>query len=166
MTINAFACALDVLEATPTGVRALVAALPPALLDAQPIAEQWSVRDVLAHLLHVETVVIRPRIERMLAEDDPLLTAAPPPAPMRDVNETLAAWADARAANLPFLRALTPAQLARTARHPRYGTISVRDHVVEWAYHDQDHLRQIAAIIQAALYPEMGVFQTLYPRPG
>lgn len=49
----------------------------------------------------------------------------------------------AREAILRYLRALTPEQLQRTGRHPRYGAIQVREHVVEWAYHDLDHLRQI-----------------------
>jgi hypothetical protein len=73
----------------------------------------------------------------------------------------LEAWATARAANLPFYRDLTPEQLARTGHHPHHGPC---DLVIELAYHDQDHLQQIAAIIQAALCPDMDRFTAVYAR--
>jgi hypothetical protein len=164
MAIDAFACALDLLAAFPISARALVAALPAELRSQRPTPDEWSVEEVLAHLLHAETMGIRPRIEQMLAEDNPL-PAAPPPPPGRDTKAMLEEWAAARAANLIFLRGLTAAQLTRTGRHQRFGIISVREHIIEWAYHDQDHLQQIVTIIQAALYSEIGAFQALYPRP-
>ena len=74
-------------------------------------------------------------------------------------------WATARAANLSFFQTLTPEQLARTGHHPRHGALSIRDLVIELAYHDQDHLQQIAAIIQATLLPEMGRLSALYASP-
>ena len=47
-----------------------------------------------------------------------------------------------------------------------YGPISVREHVVEWADHDLDHLRQILGALQSGLYPDIGAFQALYPKPS
>jgi hypothetical protein len=147
-------------------MRRLVAALPPELLDWHPAPDAWSVRDVLAHLLDAETAVTRPRIELMLSSDDPLLATAPLTTPAGDVAALLEAWAAARAAHVTFLQGLTADQLARTGRHQRIGTLTVRELVIELAYHDQDHLRQLAAIIQAAMYPDMGRFYDLYPQPG
>jgi hypothetical protein len=80
-------------------------------------------------------------------------------------EETLRAWRDARAENLAFLRALTPARLDQGGVHKRYGRISAREHIVEWAYHDLDHLRQLQATIEARLYPAIGGFRALYAPP-
>lgn len=77
----------------------------------------------------------------------------------------LAAWRAAREANLAFLRTLTPAQLARGGEHPRYGHITAREHITEWAYHDLEHLRQLQATLEARLYPAIGGFRALYPAP-
>lgn len=165
MPIDGYTCALDVLAAMPASVRSLVAALPPDLRTWQPAAEQWSIRDVLAHLLEADVAVTRPRIEQMIHEDHPLLTIAPLTTPAGDAEQVLARWAGARTANVAFFRALTAEQVRRTGRHPRHGIFSVRDLVIELAYHDQDHLHQIVTLVQAALYPDMQRFADLYPRP-
>lgn len=165
MAIDGYDCALRLLAATPIGVQAIVSALPSDLLDWRPAPDQWSMRDVLAHLLDADTAVTRPRIDLMLAEDDPLLTVAPLVTPAGDAVQLLEAWVAARAATLSFFQRLTTEQLARTGRHPHHGTFSVRDLVIELAYHDQDHLHQLATIAQAALYPEMSRFHALYPPP-
>jgi hypothetical protein len=165
MATDGYSCALNLLAAVPTSVRALVTALPHNVLHWRPSADAWSIRDVLAHLLDAEISVTRPRIEQMIAEDNPLLAVAPLTTPAGDPETLLEAWATARAAILPFFRTLTAEQLARTGRHPRHGTLSVHDLVIDLAYHDQDHLHQIATIIQAALYPDMGHLCALYPRP-
>jgi hypothetical protein len=166
MRIDSVSFALGVLAAMPASVRGLVTALPHELLDWHPAPDAWSVRDILAHLLDAETAVTRPRIEMMIAADDPLLATAPLTTPTGETLTLLEEWATARAAHLTFLKSLTADQLARTGRHARIGTLSVRDLVIELAYHDQDHLRQIVANIQAALYPDMGRFYDLYPPPG
>ena len=76
------------------------------------------------------------------------------------------AWADARAANLEWLRRLTLEQRNHVVLHPRYGEISVETYVAEWAYHDLDHLRQILSVLSADLYPHIGPFQSLYAPPS
>ena len=75
-------------------------------------------------------------------------------------------WADARAANLVWLRHLTPEQRSHVVKHPRYGEVSVDTYVAEWAYHDLDHLRQILAVLATDLYPHIGPFQALYTDPS
>ncbi len=157
--------ALDLMAATPSALEAVVAAVPAEVLDRRPGPEAWSIREILAHMLHVETRVIGQRIRLMLCEEEPVLEPAPAGPAAGDARDLLAAWLKARSASLAMLRAITPEQLARVGRHPRYGRIAVREHVVEWAYHDLDHLRQILAALQAGLYPDIGGFQALYPQP-
>lgn len=167
-TIDTYELALDILASTPAMLDALLQPLPPAMWTRSPAAGEWSPREVLAHMLHVETAVIPVRVRRMLAEDGAsLATSEPASASAQPASalEMLAAWRSARADNLAFLRTLTPVQLAQGGQHPRYGRISAREHIVEWAYHDLEHLRQLHATIEALLYPAIGGFHALYPPP-
>lgn len=164
--MNSYQRALEIMSATPTVLKTVVASIPAESIDRPPAAGAWSAKQVLTHLLHVETAVIGERIRLMLAEENPQFQAVSPSVAPEDPQATLEAWLSARAANLGFLRTLTPTQLERTGRHPKYGTISVREHLVEWAYHDLDHLRQILATVQADIYPDIGVFRALYPPPA
>lgn len=167
-TVDTYVLALGVLASTPAALAALLEPLPPEVWTWSPALGEWSSRDVLSHLLHVETAIIPVRVRRMLAEDGASLGS---PAPVSAAahstppTEMLAAWRVARMDNLAFLRTLAPAQLAQTGQHPRYGRISVREHIIEWAYHDLEHLRQLHATVEARLYPAIGGFQALYQPP-
>ncbi len=164
--MNTFDLALDILATTPIQLRSIITALPPGVLVVQPSPDAWSVEQVLRHLLQVENAVIAERIRRMVREENPTFTSGPSVSVPSEPAAILNAWLAAREDSLAMLRALTPAQLARSGQHPRYGPITVREHVVEWAYHDLDHLRQILAALQSVLYPEIGAFQTLYSKPS
>lgn len=163
--IDRYAVALDVFAATPQHLSSLLEPLPATLWDWAPAAGEWSLSQTLTHMLNVETAVIPVRIRAMLAEDSAPMPRSEPAAPAMTPAETLSAWRAARERNLDFLRSLTPEQLARSGIHPLYGPITAREHIIEWAYHDLDHLRQLQATVEASIYPEIGGFQTLYPIP-
>ncbi|MBX6773248.1 MAG: DinB family protein [Chloroflexi bacterium] len=158
--------AIRIMETTPVILRAIIAMASPEALERRPGEEAWSAHDVLAHLLHVETAVIGERVRRMITEENPLFGPTPVSTPPSSIKAALDAWAAARQENLTMLRGLRPDQLERAGQHPRYGRITVREHVIEWAYHDLDHLRQILAALQVSLYPQIGPFQALYPPPS
>lgn len=157
--------ALAILEATPGLLRTILAAASSEALDWKPTDEAWSTRAVLDHLLQAEAT-INYRVHQIIEEDRPTLGVAPATTPPDGTEQTLAAWLDARSQNLAYLRALTPEQIQRTGQHRRYGAISAREQIVEWAYHDLDHLRQILATFESGLYPDIGAFQALYSRPS
>lgn len=157
--------ALNVMAATPAMLRAILTATPGDVLTQPPTPDSWSPLRILGHLLYVERIIIGPRVRLMLEQDDPVFPPGPPENEERDAEAILADWLAARQEHLAFLRALTPEQLGRTGQHSRYGRLSIREHVVEWAYHDLDHLRQLLAALQIPLYPEIGVFKTIYPPP-
>jgi hypothetical protein len=161
-----FTRALDVLAGTPPVLSAIVTNLPRSAQDERPAEGAWSPREVLAHLLHAETVAMGPRVKRASQENNLAFEQAPPIPPPGDAREMSNQWADARAANLVWLRALTPEQRAHVVKHPRYGDVSVDTYVDEWAYHDLDHLRQILSVLSADLYPHIGPFQSLYTPPS
>ena len=162
-----FERALDILAGTPPVLSAIVSNLPRSAQDERPSEGAWSPREVLAHLLHAETVTMGPRVLRAAQEDNLDLStmptsAQPPPGDGRQMSND---WADARAANLVWLRGLAPDQRAHVVQHPRFGELSVDTYVAEWAYHDLDHLRQILSVLAADLYPHIGPFQSLYTPP-
>lgn len=164
--LDTYALALTTLAATPTSLTALLTGLSADLWTWSPAPGEWSLSETLAHMLDVETIIIPVRVRAMLANDGaamptPVEVAAKPATP----EETLRAWQAARAANLDFLRTFAPDQLGRAGIHPRLGRITAREHIVEWAYHDLEHLRQMQATIEAALYPDIGGFHGLYSPP-
>jgi hypothetical protein len=162
-----FERALDILAGTPPVLSAIVSNLPRSAQDERPSEGAWSPREVLGHLLHAETATMGPRVRRASQENnmqiDPSSTPEqPPPGEPRQMSND---WADARSANLGWLRQLTPQQRAHIVHHPRFGEITVDTYVAEWAYHDLDHLRQILSVLAADLYPHIGPFQELYTPP-
>ena len=55
-----------------------------------------------------------------------------------------------------LVRDLKPADLERSAMHPKVGELRVRDLLHEWIHHDRNHTRQLLAISQERVYPHMG----------
>jgi hypothetical protein len=161
-----FERALDVLAGTPAVLSAVVTNLPRSAADERPAEGAWSPREVLAHLLHAETLGMGPRVKRLAEQDNLAYEPGPPQAAPGDPRQMSNEWADARAANLEWLRTLTPEQRTHVVQHPKYGPISLDTYVAEWAYHDLDHLRQILAVLSADLYPHIGPFQSLYSPPS
>jgi hypothetical protein len=162
-----FERAIEVLAGTPLVLSAIVSNLPRSAQDQHPAAGAWSPREVLGHLLYSETVAMGPRVRRAAQENnahiEDLTPPAPPPGEPRQMSND---WADARAANLVWLRKLTPEQRAHVVHHARFGEFTVDTYVAAWAYHDLDHLRQILAVLATDLYPHIGPFQALYARPA
>ena len=162
-----FERALDVLAGSPQVLSAIVTNLPRLAADERPAEGAWSPREVLAHLLYAETVSMGPRVKRASEQDGlPYEQSPQQTTPPGDPREMSNQWADARGANLIWLRQLTPEQRAHVVHHPRYGDITVDTYVAEWAYHDLDHLRQILSVLAADLYPHIGPFQSLYSPPS
>jgi hypothetical protein len=161
-----FARAIDILAGTPLVLAAIVSNLPRSAHDERPSEGAWSPREVLAHLLYAETTTMGPRVLRASQENNVRfenLTA--PPVPPADPRQMSNDWADARSANLVWLRKLTLEQRAHVVHHQRFGEITVDTYVAEWAYHDLDHLRQILSVLASDLYPHIGPFQELYTPP-
>lgn len=157
--------ALRLMASTPRAVAPMVRAVAPAVLERRPTPEEWSPREVLGHLLYVEGL-LRVRLAAMVAGPDgsPMPTGVPAPEP-GPALDSLSAWQRRRTANLRWLNTLDAAQLDRAAIHRRWGRITVREHVVEWSYHDLDHARQLLASLEAELYPSIGEWRGLYPAP-
>jgi hypothetical protein len=163
--VDPYQQALEILAATPPVLRALATAGVPDGLARRPAESAWSPREHLDHLWRVETF-LGSRIRLILEQDEPELATPSYGVAPSNLHTLVHEWQAARSRNLALFRSLTPEQREHAGRHPSHGRITIHTHVVEAAYHDLDHLRQILAAWQVELYPHIGTFQSLYSPPN
>jgi hypothetical protein len=155
---------LPLLERTPAALRALLAGLPDAWVEARDGEGTWSAFDVVGHLIHGEKTDWIPRARHILekGESEPfppfdreaMFTASKG----KTLDQLLDEFAELRARNVAALRALKliPADLDRTGLHPELGRVTLRQHLATWTAHDLGHLRQIAQTLGRQLREEVG----------
>ncbi|HRW07312.1 MAG TPA: DinB family protein [Caldilineaceae bacterium] len=153
----------QLLGATVPMLQAELAALPVAITQFQPAPNEWSINEVIGHLIETEERGFAGRITRMLAQEGYVCQAwdADQVARERRDNEKmatllLAELAERRAASLDMVRTLMPNQLTRTAMHPVVGILTVNDLLHEWVFHDHNHIKQILTNLQKWVWPAMG----------
>jgi hypothetical protein len=146
---------LSILTRTPATLRALLAGLPDAWLDANEGEGTFSPRDVIGHLIHGERTDWIPRI-KIILEHGPARPFDPfDRTGFADAIRGLSAaalldeLAALRSANLAALDglALTPAQLALPGRHPALGPVTLGQLLATWAVHDLNHVGQIVRVM-------------------
>lgn len=152
----------DTLERTPAALRLLLEPFDDDVLSAAPEAGEWSAKEVVVHLITCDGGAFRYRIEALIdgADEVPGFSAGaaldarrPIDAPMTDLLDELAA---VRAESVTFVRSLDDGELAASAPYRDHGTFAARDFLLEWPFHDQDHIRQILDAVQRHYLPEMG----------
>lgn len=121
----------------------------PTYWDQHPDPDEWSILQIVCHLLESEDQVQRPRLQRILAEDNPFLANPAPPsgphAPPCDSNGLNVArrFADRRRETLALLRSLPTEAWNRPARHSVFGLTSLLEMALFTAQHDRLHLNQL-----------------------
>ncbi len=144
------------LEQTPATLTRLTAALTDAALDFRTGPDEWSIREILAHLVDDEAFVMRTRLVRMVREENPALASHDEKKwhshrnTARDkVSELLQDFTIQRAASLSIFTLLRDEDWARTASHPEYGQFNAETWLEHWAEHDLVHIEQIEYILTA-----------------
>jgi len=158
-----------VLEQSPIIIEKILYAATPDELHWKPAADRWSIGEVLAHLVDVETV-FRKRAKLMVEQENPPLEACDQNAAYAAgkyssgrAQEHLRQFCHERDLSISWLRYLPAKALPRTGQHSELGRITVSELLHEWAFHDLGHIRQIAELYRArAFYPRMGGFQKYY----
>ena len=147
---------LDILRQTPRTLAGLTADLPEGALDFRASPEEWTTREILAHLVDDEMYVMRTRLERIIKEDRPDL--APHDEQMwyanrnttRDaLTELLDDFALQRAASLGIIEMLREEDWMREGYQPEYGHFTASAWLGRWAEHDTTHLRQIESNLES-----------------
>ena len=159
--------ALAILEGTPRVLRALVYGVPEAVLLRAPSEEPgaWCVRDVLAHLLVNDPIALE-RFRRMTVEDHPAIAnfdeeavLAASGARERPIAALLDEVARGRLELVTYLRGLTLEQLQRSGEHSAIGPMRSIELVHHLAWHDLNHIRQVAALLAEPLHEPRGPLQ-------
>jgi len=148
---------LDLLEATPTILRGLMAELSPTDVRWKPAPDRFSVGEVLAHLSHTEGHCYRTRLDRFLSEDNPEFESDDAQHHLElyrnmDPEDAFDHFEEQRETNIEALRDLPPEAAERRAVHKKVGPITLAQMLNEWALHDLGHIRQIAELIRARKY--------------
>ena len=121
----------------------------PASWDGIP-SETFSALGQVCHVRDIEIDGYHVRIQRTLAEDNPLLASLDGYVLERergyataDAREALAAFRAARGKTMGMLAGLTPEALERTAEFEGYGVLTLRSLVHYLCSHDQQHLASL-----------------------
>ncbi|MBC7814377.1 MAG: DinB family protein, partial [Burkholderiales bacterium] len=124
----------------------------PHFWEMRPDPAEWSILQIICHLLESESAVQRPRLQRILNEDNPFLAAPPPPMP--DVTyvegigyEIAEQFAAERLQTLTLLQQIEPEQWLRPARHSIFGPTTLLEMAHFTAQHDRLHLNQLCQTI-------------------
>lgn len=147
-----------VLRATPAGLRLFCAAVEPSTLCRQPAPDEWSVGQLLGHLLDADEHAFEGRIRWMLDNPGgaiPRWSAAVAAGERGTADDPLALLdelAGRRIGRAAFVAGLTSDQLAVGAHFPDRGEFLVSDFVVEWAWHDWDHTKQVMEILKQSIW--------------
>lgn len=137
---------IEALERAPAIVIPLVREVPAHLLKRRPSPSEWSIHEIACHLPDVHPLFFT-RLDLMLREDDPFIKPYLPDQdetePDRllkmDLNAAMEAFVLDRAVLVARLKALSPTQWARTARHPEYARYSIFIMLRHLALHDLMH---------------------------
>lgn len=146
--------AVGQLEATPGILRGLLRELTEEDARWKPAPDRFSVAEVLAHLCHSEGHCYRPRLDRFMNEERPVLE--PDEAQFyldlyrdADPEDAFDHFDEQRESNIRFLRSLPAGAGERRAIHKEAGEITMAQMLHEWATHDLGHIRQIAELVRA-----------------
>jgi len=143
---------LETLGGTPDRVKSLAHGLSPTRLTRRPREGEWSMTEILTHLLLGERDVIFPRLQRMLLEGAPTFPSSAtgrtgfarrPRCGTSARISTPSARCEAR--TIAFLKSLGQHDWRRIGTTPTRGTLTIEDYARYLADHDLEHLSQLEA---------------------
>jgi uncharacterized damage-inducible protein DinB len=121
-------------------------------LDFKLAPNQWSVRQIVAHLADAEAANVV-RLRQVIAEDNPTLVpwdqnawAERTDYAKRKPSQALDTMRQLRADNYQLLKDLPPETYSRTGNHLRRGTMSLLDMLRLFAEHAENHATQIRTV--------------------
>jgi hypothetical protein len=160
-----------ILERTPHTLRAMLAGLPDAWIDATEGPETWSPYDIMGHLVHGERgdwitrakIILAQGPERRFAPFDRF--AQFHESQGKSLTDLLDEFARLRAENLATLAgwSLTDDHLALEGEHPAFGAVTLRQLLSTWVAHDLTHIAQIARVMAKQYREEVGPWRAYLP---
>ena len=136
---------LKALEATPRDLARSIRGIAPPARGIRPTPDQWSISDILSHLIAVETRSLA-RLQHVTKEGNPTISTILPDL-VYDLSKPLEILLEefniARTQTLQFLHPLSSGNWARAATFEDGQKITFRYLVQALVDHDTDHLNQI-----------------------
>jgi uncharacterized damage-inducible protein DinB len=136
---------LQALASTPNDLRLMVQKLPSDLIHQRPDPDNWSIAEILCHLIDIEGRY-RQRLYTVVHEDNPHLPVFYPDDSQYDeqanLDELLNRFGQARDVTVTFLQELSMKQWQRPAVHASWGPTTLRYLVQQLVDHDINHLNQ------------------------
>jgi len=120
--------------------------------DWQPAPDQWSFRYIAAHLAACAKECVQERIRLIAAGDNPHFEYywnTGRDFSHLELTNSLREWVATRQAIFDFVHALPEDKLALTGRHKTFGQITVLDYLQVDLDHDQEHFRDLEAMLVA-----------------
>jgi hypothetical protein len=109
-----------------------------------PAPGEWSIAEIVRHLVDGDRDKLLPRLRRMLAEARPIFGRSPENAgDASDLATLVAAFASAREQVVKILSGLEPAGWRRDGVSPSRGVLTVEAYARSTDSHDTEHLRQL-----------------------
>jgi len=145
------------LIAFPASIDALRRNYRAELLECPPSEGEWSARDIVCHLRDHEATEDRARLERIILEDNPFLSANYDPwAHAHEYSHVsferaLIDFARSRVTTVEWLKTLPPEAWSRPARYAILGPTHFEEMVRFTTEHDLTHLRQMQRAIEHAI---------------
>jgi len=140
------------LEAAPARLAEVGARLTEGQRRHRPAPGEWSVNEVMGHLLHIERDAFLPRLKLMLTQDHPAFPVFSPEPWTRErdhsvdpFDASLAAFTKARGETLGYLRALPAGAAERVGLSAFFGPVSLGQYATHAVDHDLEHLAQMRA---------------------
>jgi uncharacterized damage-inducible protein DinB len=144
-----YAMLIEALAGTAKDLRRLVKPLDDAASLWRPAANEWCVRDVIAHLIDIEPQFLA-RMQRIVEQDNPHEPYIHPNPASHDLTQTctalIAAFDARRVLTTQFLGTLTQAQWLRTCTHDTFGETRLRKQAEILIGHDNEHLAQLVSL--------------------
>jgi uncharacterized damage-inducible protein DinB len=141
------------LATMPETLKDILADLAESQLAWSPAANEWSIRDVLWHLLMADAVLAE-RSKKLLAEDNPSLAAQAVWTFENDAamttSDLLSRFSQSRELTVARLQALQAEDWSRGGWHTEFGPVTLLQQASYFAKHERYHLPQITHLVRAA----------------
>ncbi len=117
----------------------------------QPAGEEWSFRDVAAHMATVDEECFMDRVQRIASGENPHFTYYLNTG--RDfstlsLEDALQNWATNRQQIIDLVNSLSDETLALTGTHITFGTLTILDFLLEMHKHDLEHIEELKTVIE------------------
>jgi len=132
------------LSTAPAMLRELTSDVTGEQAAKPPAPGEWSIAEVVRHLVEGDRDTFLPRLRRMVAETRPVFDkTAPTAGDTSDPATLVAAFASARAQVMKILTGLDAAGWLHEGVSPSRGALTVQAYARSTDEHDTEHLRQI-----------------------